>query len=333
MKKLLILTAAWCILLGCQKQDEGPAFVTQEVVFSAMEILSGSGLKSTGNWECKDLTIDYARIKIDDNYYYTDVYRLDGRLYTQALKFDVPEEGSKTFGINEFFLMHDFGVQNLYPDLNDSIVMATPSENGIYKEYVTDPVTLDFEVNAFAKAEVPIDVLCFQELLFGNFGFDWKQVTQIAIIEQCFFGDVCLDGNPYVPGDYAGSAYAGQANGVQEDVPAIFEVRVFKTEPGGQPVQVPGSPFSNLAWLGEGAPLCVEYAEQVTLDGEVFTFELWVLVKTATPGIFDYQHYATYTCTDEEMIPETGPENVVDFAIGECSPMSTNNYDWLPPPP
>jgi hypothetical protein len=150
-------------------------------------------------------------------------------------------------------------------------------------------------------------------------------------MEQCFFGDVCLNGNPYLPGDFTGSAYEGQANGLQEDVPAIFEVHVFVTEPGGQPVPVQNSPFSNIAWLGEGSPLCVQYPDQLTLDGEVFTFELWVLVKNASGG-FSYQLYHTFSCTDGGQIPETGPEGVVDFAIGDCSPQSTSNYNWLPPP-
>jgi len=41
----------------------------QEIVFSAMEVDPSGLLKSTEEWECKDLPVDYARILIDGNTY------------------------------------------------------------------------------------------------------------------------------------------------------------------------------------------------------------------------------------------------------------------------
>jgi hypothetical protein len=201
--------------------------------------------------------------------------------------------------------------------------MATPTSTSLYKDYVSDPVALDFEVNDFQKAEIPIDVLCFQDNLYEGFGFDWFQVTEIVIREQCFFGDICLNGNPYKPGDFAGSDYAGQINGLQEDMPAIFEIRAFFD--GNQ---IPGSPFSNLSWLGEGAPLCAEYPDNLGVDGEEFTFELWILVKNDLGG-FDYVLYHTWTFEDDETIP-AGQDGIVDFVVGDCNLIPADlNLNWI----
>jgi hypothetical protein len=346
MKKLMLILAAACLLISCQKKDADPVITEQEVVFSAMEIFPDAALKSSDFWECKDLSIDYAKVKIGDDFYYTDVYRINGILYTQALRLDVPPIGNKTYTINEFFLMHDNGVKDMYPDLEDEIVMATPTEDGEYKEYVTDPVALDFTVYGFEKTEIPIDVLCFNSVDIENFGFEWFQITEIIIREQCFFGDICLNGvypEPNILNDYVGSMYDADQlpPGVQIDMPAIFKIHSFKTY-DGITEELPGSPKTNATveyGYGAGFALCVNYPDQVTLNGEIFTFDLWVWVKNSAGG-FSYQYYDTYTCIDggpitkgDPAVPAMGPEGIVDFAIGNCSPWSTNIYNWLASPP
>ncbi len=124
------------------------------------------------------------------------------------------------------------------------------------------------------------------------------------------------------------------------DMPAIFKIYSFRTYDGNTE-ELPLSPLSNASLeygYGAGFPLCIEYPDQVTLDGEIFTFDLWVLVKNSVGG-FSYQYYDTYTCIDDGPITRgspavlaTGPEGIVDFAIGICSPMSTNIYPWQAPP-
>jgi hypothetical protein len=152
---------------------------------------------------------------------------------------------------------------------------------------------------------------------------------------QCFFGDICLNGvypEPNILEDYIGSLYdiQQQPPGVQPDMPAIFKIHSFRTY-HDVTIELPDSPGSNASaeyGYGAGYALCIEYPDQVTLNDEIFTFELWVLVKTTSEGIFDYQHYATYTCTDGGIIEGTVPGGVLDFAIGDCSPMSTFTYPW-----
>ena len=50
----------------------------------------------------------------------------------------------------------------------------------------------DFKIIAFEKAEYAIDVLCYIPAEWDNFGFEWFEVTEITLREQCFFGDICI---------------------------------------------------------------------------------------------------------------------------------------------
>jgi hypothetical protein len=308
--KLFLLMLISVILFSCSKREVDNTDIKQDVVFSAIEVDPGAGLKSTDDWECKDLVADYAHVTIDGIDYYPEVFRLDGVLYTQAIKLPV---GAYT--VTQFLLMDDNGTPGVLGD--DVIVMGTPLVGSDYDVYVTKPVNFDFDVLEFTKLEIDVEVLCFQDAEYDAFGFNWFQITEIVIREQCFFGDICVD-----PADYVGSAYEGQENGLQVDMPAIFEIRAFKNG-----VAIPYSPFSNLAWLGEGAPLCVQYPDNINVDGEEFTFELWVLVKVGPD--FDYVKYGEFTFEDDELIVG-GTDGIIDFAIGTCSPESYYIYSWLP---
>jgi hypothetical protein len=299
-------------LFGCQK-DKEPGVTQQEVTFSATLVQPGAGLKSSEAFECKDLTVDYALINIDNAYYYVDVYTVAGTLYTQAIKLDVPAGPAKEFIVSEFYLMHQNGGKDPDPfdptDPNpDVIVWATPTEGGAYHVYVSDPVNVKFQLDAFQKMEVPIEVLCYQEADFDDFGFFWFDNTEIVIREQCFFGDLCIKHLA----DYTGSPYAGQSHGLQIDMPAIMKL-VVKDEAGNQ---VPYSPFLNIGWLGEGQPLCIEYPDDLSVDGETFTVELYILVKVGDG--FDYVKFHVWTFDDEEMIP-AGTDGVVDIVLGACN--------------
>lgn len=329
MKKILLLSLVALLMFSCQKKEGDPVALEQEVVFNAAQINPSGLLKSTEDWECKDLSPDYAKIQIGDDFYYPDLFRVTGRLYTQAIKLEVPPSGSKTFTVNQFLIMHDGGIKGYYGD-DTEIVMATPSSTGLYKEYVSQPVDFNFTLNAYSKMEIPIDVLCFQDLVYENFGFEWFQVTEIVIREQCFFGDICLDGQPYSPGDYLGSLYDQEQlpPGCLMDMPAIMQIVVKKDG-----VEVENSPFTNAtvaANYGVGAPLCVQYPDELGVTEE-FTFELWILVKN-TAGGFSYQLYETWTEYDEGQIP-SGTDGVVDFVVGNCNMDPADyNYAWLPAP-
>jgi hypothetical protein len=206
--------------------------------------------------------------------------------------------------VQEFVLYDDVdGVLGITG--SDVIVYGTPHTGNHYAVYTNPDVAFEFTVQAFKKIEIDIEVLCFTEADYDDFGFFWFDITEIVIREQCFFGDLCLK---HI-GDYIGSLY--EHGGLQIDEPAIFELHVYK-----EGVAVPYSPFSNAAWWGEGAPLCIEYPDNLSIDGETFTVELWILVKVGAG--FNYVKFHTWTFDDEEMIP-AGTDGVVDFVLGNCN--------------
>ncbi len=203
--------------------------------------------------------------------------------------------------------------------------MATPTAGSDYSEYVGVTVGFSFDVNKFAKKQVPVDVLCFLPEEYTNFGFDWFIVTQTVVREKCFFGDICLNGAPYSPADYDGSLY-GSSLGV--DVPAIMKIVVKKNG-----VEVPNSPFNNEASQGIGSPLCVQYPDDIGAPGEIFTFDLYIWTRLCD-GSFDYELFDTFTATDDGALNiPVGADGVLDYVVGTCNSSDADvtygHYQWL----
>jgi hypothetical protein len=323
--RIFLLMMLAVALFSCQKEKSDPV-TEQEVTFTAIQIDPGAGLKNTNDWDWKcDETLEpvYAEIDLYLGAVYYGTYRplvfaLDGKLYTQAIKLP-----PGTYTVDKFLVMDDMGTPGDLTD--DEIYMATPTAGADYSQYTDPDVRFDFIVEAFKKAEVEVEVLCFIPSEYTGFGFTWFHITEIIVREVCFFGDICLNGEPYLITDYAGSLYEG--NGLQEDEIAYFNVVVKKNG-----IEVPGSPFSMAPIYGTGYPLCVQYPDILNVE-EVFTFEIWVLVKTSTG--FDYVYYGSLTATDNGPLFYAGtamPANtVIDFVVGTCSPMSLIQWAWIIP--
>lgn len=305
MKTFLFLLIATIPLLGCQKKEAAPEATEQEVVFNATVVIPGNGLKSAAEWECKDLAPDYAHIIIDGTDYFPAVFQLDGNLYTQAIKLETGD-----YTVSQFLLMDDGGTPRETNTTDDQIVMGTPAGASPYATYISKPVSFNFSVEAFTKEELDIEVLCFLDHAYLEFGFDWFAVTELVVREQCFFGDFCVKH----PADYDGSYYENQSTGLQIDMPAIFKIIVKKNG-----VPVPNSPFTNAtteANWGVGQPVCVQYPDNINAEGEEFTFELLIYVRSG--NTFIYKHFHTWTTQDDSMI-DPGEDGVVDFVLGNCN--------------
>jgi hypothetical protein len=106
--------------------------------------------------------------------YEPQVFFLNGKLYTQAIKLK-----PGTYEVTKFFLLTHAG---------GTIIMATPEATGNFSQYVNNPVVYGFEVNAFTKSEIEIEVLCFIAEKYAEFGFFWFEITEIVIRQFCFFG-------------------------------------------------------------------------------------------------------------------------------------------------
>lgn len=321
MRKLAFLTVIALLFMACEKRDNnelGTATVSFNVTQS-----QDSGLKSTKDgevdWDCPTdnegnlLEPSYAEIIIDGQTYTPDVFRLDGQLYTETIKLDASESSTTTYTVSKFVVYSD----------DDQIIRATPEADSEYEEYVDKPVSFSFDITAFNKIEVPVEVLCFLPEEYTSFGFNWFSATEITLREAWFFGDICLNGDTYTPSDFNGSAY-GSDLGV--DIPAIMKIIVKKD---GEEVQ--NSPFTNETSMNE--PLSVQYPDILNIEGEEFTFELQLYLPDGNGG-FSYQTYYTYTGTDDsELDIDAGLDGIIDFVVGTCGYGSADQtFAFLPPP-
>jgi hypothetical protein len=311
-KILTMLVLLAIAVVSCQKDEADKAVVLQDVTFD-IEHVDPFGLKSdTFDIECPgDLTPVKARIKINGTYYEPLVYFLNTRYYTQSIKL-----APGVYNIEEFYLL----------DANDSIVMATPAAGSDYAPYVEfNTVTKQITVEAFVKKEIKMWVLCYEPARYEPFGFFWFRINRIVVWEKCFFGDLCIK----ALSDYVGSLYELQPGGLMLDMAAIFQIRAFKTsvDPANE---LPNSPFSNAEGpnYAVGAPVCVEWADNIDIPNEVFIFQLWIYV--AVEDGFDFVHFYTWTFVDDQMVGFNG-DQVIDFMLGNCGYGGTPPFLLLPP--
>jgi len=308
------------VLFSCKKDQEensGP----QEVTFQADQIIPNDGLKSTlFDWNCTGIEPTHASIKIAGTTtpYYPAVYRVEGKLYTQAIKLD-----PGTYTVEEFFLYQEKGTNSVFDLGTDVVVMAAPAEGSPYAVYTDPDPSFEFTVAKFAKTQVGMQVLCFDAQDYDDFGFGWFEVGEIVLREQIFFGDFCIKH----AAEYAGSNYALQPTwgGAQGfiDAPAIFKIDAYKMV-GSDWVLLPNNEdFTNNYGpnYGVGAPVKVQYPDDLNITGEQFKFELWILVKVGSS--FQYKLFHTWPFSDAEKIP-AGNDGVVDFVLGSCNLSNTD---------
>lgn len=296
------------LFAGCKKDEEENLPTEVEVSFNG-ELVVPSTLKTVVIPDCTDEIVDYAEIVIsngtDEETYYVEVFYLtiDGveKPYTQSIKLDY--EPGITYTVEKFLFWDD----NETPDdtNDDMIIAATPETGSDFASYINNPVSFQIAVEEFEKTQVPVEVICFQPDIYDSFGFVWFIVDEVTIREECFFGDICVKN----PDEYTGSLYENQSNGLQIDMPAIAKIELHRN---GDLV----AEFNNESYYGEGAPLCVTYADYDDAV-DVFDFVLYILVKDGED--FNYKHFKTWTIEDDEIIPQ-GTDGIVDYVLGTCVP-------------
>lgn len=323
MRKLLLTMAAAVALLftACDK-DKDQEQTTAEAEFEFKINQTDFNFKSEVP-ECLDLDLDYVKFVIDGTTYITDIYTVEGEMLTEVIKF-----APGPHVLTSFLVYNDNGTPN--DDTDDQLVKAAPSPNSEYYDLMTYPLDLTFDVDAFYKKQISVDVLCFEDFAYESFGFSWFQFNDIKIEKLYFFGDICTG----CYDDYAGSLYADQVSGVQMDMPAIFEIHVSKKNEDGNYELI--REFDNVLnadgtnWLGEGAPLSIYWPNDL---GKTEEFKIDLLVLLPSGDSFDYQLINTWEFTDENGPEETATvtDNVIDFVVGSCQYQNSDyNFPyWL----
>ncbi len=315
MKKLFYLfLIVGLVVTSCNKPANIPT--TQDVVFKATPAATGN-FKDSQPGDCVNPMAQYALITIGDVIYNVDVFYLNGVIYTNTLKLT-----PGVHVLNNFVLMNDSGTPGDLTD--DIIVQGTPLIGSEYENFVEMPLPFEFTVDAFFKLEVNIEILCFVPNEYLSFGYAWFTVEEVLVRKVCFFGDVCTA--DYL--NYEGSLYAQQSMGLRHDMPAIFKIEVWRThDVDGEPVTDFIKTYSNEEWLGEGAPLCVEYPDFKNVE-DLIEFKLFILVNI--DGVFDFVEYYTFSTMDAMPLEGIGEDNVMDFVLGNCVPDADVVIPWNP---
>ncbi|MCD6332879.1 MAG: hypothetical protein J7L89_06360 [Bacteroidales bacterium] len=303
MKKLLFLTAMVAVLLSsCTPENPGPDPATpQDVIFTST--FDGGGFKSDDPFSCSNPPADYAMLVIEQGgvttTYYPAVFYLNGVLYTQAVKL-APGD----YQLTEFVLMHAEGDPNDRTD--DIVVNAAPHAGSTYGDMLVNPLPVFFTVEKFVKKEIPVEILCYEESSYADFGFVWFKITETTLHEKWFFGDFCTKN--YM--DYAGSDY--ETNGLQVDMPAIFKIEVYRN----------GDLRGTYSNLGQApGPLAVNYIDR---PGVTDNFELKVYILVKIGNQFDYKYFGSWFFVDDGDIftqngSGPGDDGVYDFVLGNCN--------------
>ncbi|MFW6243447.1 MAG: hypothetical protein ACOC2W_04740 [bacterium] len=301
---IMILFSFGLFFTSCEKDDmvDGLDSSKTEVSFDINHVM---GLKSDAfDIECTGGEAVTAEIMIDgfNEPFTPSLLDVNNEVMTQVIKLN-----SGSYTVTSFKLL----------DVDGNVVQATPTEGSEYEIYVSETVPFELVVPEFDKVEKEVDVLCFNESEYTNFGFNWFNVGQVEVNEIFFFGDLCYD--PLV---YEGSLYDDLFNleDYPFDIPALFEIRTFVDNDGEWESL---KTFSNVVdnQYVEG-PVSAEWFTHS--NGVVdFKFELWVLVYTGQ-GLFEYVKFDEFEFDSENpLTAETN--NVVDFVIGDCF------YEGTPP--
>ena len=229
------------------------------------------------------------------------------------------DDDCDSYVLKEFYVWDNGGTPG-YEEidrLDDQLFKAAPLPNSEFWDFAVDHVEYQFEVCAFFKTKIKIDVLCFVPNDYELFGFFWFEITEITVREMCFFGDFCIAD----PSIYANTEYA-TGGGVFIDEAAIFEIRARHQVGDGPLVDMVGTDFNNMEWDGIGEPLCIRYPDyDAEIDYYEFDLYLWAMAGSS----MDWVLLDTYVWNDIfDNTYDPGADGVWDFVVGDCVASESN---------
>ncbi len=165
MKKLVLAFLCILALATCKKDSDDiiPVPQEQELSFSITPKTAPEG-GMYKDWECKPYEPDYLQVTIDSIDYFPQVFRIDGKLYSQTIKLSVPEgQDSATYVISNFLLWDDGNTyEEILPGVNDTILMGTPDSSSVNAVYVSTPLDYILTVGVFTSPQINMEVMCTQ---------------------------------------------------------------------------------------------------------------------------------------------------------------------------
>ncbi len=330
MKKLLIFIGVLALLLSSCTQEMPVADpnVMQDIVFAST--VENGGMKSSDPYNCENQLADYAEIILqggtasqpvgDAFTRTTPVFYVDGIMYTQAIKLDPGD-----YTVRSFKLF----ANALEQGEADVLVNAVPEHDSEFGSLVANPLPHTFMVSAFAKAEVPLGVLCFESSSYLQFGFAWFRVDETLGHQKWFFGDFCTKFYK----DYAGSLYGDDP---KVDMPAIYNIALYYDDNKNGLFEDDEfvEDYSNeVDYMNTGTPLAINYLDPVG-DGDLYRLKVSIYVKTGNDNQgnkqFEYKEFGNWYFQDDsfdmftneelsEGMFNSGYDGVYDFVLGNCT--------------
>jgi hypothetical protein len=296
MKKLLFtFTALALLFVACEKDSDkeeaqaDASTVEFKIDQSSFDFKSDVPECSDAVWHDVQFTIKDANSV--ETTYTSLIFEVDAEHLTQVVKLDPGDYTLTSF---------------LVRDADENIIRAAPLESSIYYDLMTYKLELPFTVEPFYKKQVEVDVLCYEDLAYDDFGFTWFQFNDVKIERQCFFGDICAQSLE----DFEGTNY----DPIQFDMVALMQVEVYKVI---DDVPVLLRTFNNYDIEGD----CMEvYWPNRLNEVEEFEFRLYV----ETPN--GLEHIKTWEFEDDNC-PNPGDDGVVEFVIGDCN-LTPTDYQF-----
>jgi hypothetical protein len=317
MKKIsLILLGLMAVVFitSCNKtEDTTPQASAAELSFNIEAGQNPGGLKETpcisanksGNYVMVKLLKTGETTAVD---YRLEVFYIGDVPYTNTIKL-----APGAYTVQEFAMWND-GLATGSPA---KIIAAGVHSTATYaplinpNSWLTRPLT----ITAFQKNTMSIELVCYDEAHYADFGFEYFTLDQTVIREQNFFGDFCIKEVKDYNGEYAANSpyvtVLGGAGNILLDLPAIFMIKVYRDN-------VLTGTFDNNDASKIYSPLKVTYADRIGVT-DVFKFELYIMVRVGAS--YDYVLFNTWTKNDAETIVPVvgaGQDGVVDFVLGNC---------------
>jgi len=257
---------------------------------------------------CNDSTMEYVQIELGGITYYLDILFYDDvNLTTEELFIDLGVNTSQTLLLTEFLVWHDVTPLGQGPE--DILVMAAPSPNSEYWDLMEHQLNLEVVVSTLNKTKFLIDVLCFNPSYYTNFGFIWFEAYFYEIETQLWAGNICLTNE--ILANWGGGLYDGQIGGLETYMPAIMKIEVLKYTTQWDTIGV----FDNVAWLGEGEPIEVYWANSGVV-GDQFKFDVYVWGFTGNE--FEWYLWESHEFLDDNC-PEPNGNGVNYVYINLCN--------------
>ena len=312
----LMMIFAAVSFTSCEKNE----VVSDNVVEMAFKIHNPSQNASFKNGgdeglpECNDqATPSYVITTIGGTLYTIPVLSSFDPTLTQTIKFNLGQLEEEDLVITTF---------EVY-DAADNLIWLAPLNGSIYSGWLSNPLDLTFTVEAFKKAQIDIDVLCWVPAEYENFGYNWLAFHKYKVYEICFFGDVC-------------TKFYEDWNSETHDFAAPFTVNIFETLPDGElgnEVTIIGEGANtNVHWEVIDDVLCVEYIDN--LEDDITDFTAVISLNAPDGTLIELGS----TQVIGGVLVDSGTDGVFDFLAGGSDCMYGQEYDalypltWMPMP-